>query len=81
LALVDNRCVAGCLTVGRGWVAAERLHEGFWRRVKTQESLPKEGAALILLVSLVVSWQIKLRRIDGWRKIPAVLSQHTKVAA
>ena len=27
------------------------------------------------LFSLVVSGQIKLRRIDGWRKIAAVLSQ------
>ncbi len=31
--------------------------------------------------SLVASGQIKLRRIDGWRKIAAVLSQHTTVAA
>ena len=59
----------------------ERLHEEFRRRVKTQGSLPSEDAALILLFSLVVSGQIKLRRIDGWRKIGAVLSQHTAVAA
>jgi hypothetical protein len=32
-------------------------------------------SALILLFSLVASGQIKLRRIDGWRKIAAVLSQ------
>ena len=31
--------------------------------------------------SLVVSGQIKLRRIDGWRKIATVLSQPTQVAA
>jgi hypothetical protein len=30
---------------------------------------------------LVVSGQIKLRRIDGWRKIATVLSQPTTVAA
>ena len=59
----------------------ERLHEEFRRRVKTQGSLPTEDAALILLFSLVMSGQIKLRRIDGWRKIAAVLSQHTTVAA
>jgi hypothetical protein len=41
----------------------------------------RQGAALVLLFSLVASRQIKLRRIDGWRKIPAVLSQHTAVAA
>jgi putative transposase len=59
----------------------ERLHEEFRRRVKTQGSLPSETAALVLLFSLVASGQIKLRRIDGWRKIAAVLSQHTAVAA
>ena len=59
----------------------ERLHEEFRRRVKTQDSLPTEDAALVLLFSLVASGQIKLRRIDGWRKIPAVLSPHTAVAA
>ena len=59
----------------------ERLHEEFRRRVKTQGSLPSEDAAVVLLFSLVASGQIKLRRIDGWRKIAAVLSQHTAVAA
>ena len=59
----------------------ERLHEEFRRRVKTQGSLPGEEAAVVLLFSLVVSGQIKLRRIDGWRKITAVLTQHTAVAA
>ncbi|HEV2056740.1 MAG TPA: IS256 family transposase [Methylomirabilota bacterium] len=59
----------------------ERLHGEFRRRVKTQGSLPSEDAAVVLLFSLVASGQIKLRRIDGWRKIAAVLSQHTPVAA
>ena len=59
----------------------ERLNEEFRRRVKTQGSLPSEDAALVLLFSLVASGQIKLRRIDGWRKIAAVLSQQTAVAA
>jgi transposase-like protein len=59
----------------------ERLHEEFRRRVKTQSSLPTEDAALVLLFSLVASGQIKLRRIDGWRKIAAMLSQQTSVAA
>src|SRR5262245_30497163 len=59
----------------------ERLHEEFRRRGKTQGSLPGEDAALILLFSLVASGQIRLRRIDGWRKIAAVLSQHTAVVA
>jgi len=49
----------------------------FWRRLKPQGSLPSEDAALILLFSFVASEQIKLRRINGWRKITAVLSQRT----
>jgi putative transposase len=59
----------------------ERLHEEFRRRVKTQGSLPNEDAALILLFSLVASGQIRLRRIDGWRKIATVLRQHAPRAA
>ena len=59
----------------------ERLHEEFRRRIKTQGSLPSEDAALVLLFSLVASGQIKLRRIDGWRKIVTVLRQHTPRAA
>jgi transposase-like protein len=59
----------------------ERLHEEFRRRVKTQGSLPSEDAALVLLFSLVASGQIKLRRIDGWRKIAAVLSGRAPAAA
>jgi putative transposase len=59
----------------------ERLHEEFRRRVKTQGSLPSEDAALVLLFSLVASGQIKLRRIDGWRKIAAMLGSRAAVAA
>ena len=55
--------------------------EGPCARFVTEGSRPSEDAALTLLLGLVVSGQIKLRRIDGWRKIPAVLSQHTAVAA
>jgi hypothetical protein len=43
--------------------------------------LPSEDAAVVLLFSLVTTAQIKLRRIDGWRKIATVLSQSTWVAA
>jgi putative transposase len=59
----------------------ERLHEEFRRRVKTQGSLPTEDAALVLLVGLVVSGQIRLRRLDGWRQIPALLREHRRPAA
>ena len=47
----------------------------------TTNALPTEGAALVLLFSFVASGQIKLRKIDGWQKIGAVLNQHTAVAA
>ena len=42
--------------------------------MKTRGSLPSEAAAVVLLFSLVASGQSKLRRIDGWQKIAAVLS-------
>ena len=59
----------------------ERLHEEFRRRVKTQGSLPSEDSAVVLLFSLVASGQVKLRRIDGWRKIAGMLNQRAGVAA
>jgi transposase-like protein len=58
--------------------AVERLNEEFRRRVKTQASLPTEDAGLILLFSLVASGQLKLRRIDGWRAIAKVVTQHAQ---
>jgi transposase-like protein len=59
----------------------ERLNEEFRRRVKTQGSLPTEDAALVLLFGLVVSGQIRLRRLDGWRQIPSVLRERRRAAA
>ncbi len=59
----------------------ERLHEEFRRRVKTQGALPTEDAAVVLLFSLVASGQIRLRRIDGWRRLPAVIREHIRSAA
>jgi putative transposase len=58
----------------------ERLHEELRRRVKTQGSLPTEDAALVLLFGLVASGQIRFRRVDGWRQIPAVLGQRRTAA-
>jgi hypothetical protein len=43
--------------------------------------MPSEDPAVILLFSLMPSGQIKLRKIDGWWKIAAVLSQHSGVVA
>jgi putative transposase len=59
----------------------ERLHEEFRRRVKTQGAWPTEDAAVVVLFGLVVSGQIRLRRLDGWRQIPAVLRAHRDSAA
>ena len=46
-----------------------------------QGSLPTEDAALVLLFGLVASGQVRLRRLDGWRHIPAVLRQRRRSAA
>ena len=59
----------------------ERLNEEFRRRVKTQGALPTEDAALVLLFGLVVSGQIRLRRLDGWRQITATLRIRREAAA
>jgi transposase-like protein len=47
----------------------ERLNGEFRRRVKTQGSLPGARAAELLLFGLLISGQIHLRRIDGWRDL------------
>ena len=60
----------------------EKRSGAFFRLVKcTTNALPTEGAPLVLPFSPVASGQIKLRKIDGWQKIGAVLNQHTAVAA
>jgi putative transposase len=47
----------------------ERLNGEFRRSVKTQGSLPDAQAAERLLFGLLVSGQIHMRRIDGWREL------------
>jgi hypothetical protein len=59
----------------------ERLHGEFRRRVTTQGAWPTEDAAVVLLLSLVASGQIRLRKVDGWRKIAAVIRQRMRPAA
>jgi putative transposase len=59
----------------------ERLHGEFRRRVKTQGALPTEDAAVVLLFSLVASGQIRLRKVDGWRQLAAVIRQRMRPAA
>lgn len=52
--------------------AIERLNGEFRRRVKTQGSLPDAQAAERLLFGLLISGQIRMRRIDGWRDLKQV---------
>jgi len=59
----------------------ERLNGEFRPRVKTQGSLPSEDAALVLLFGLIATGQIKLRKIDGYKKLAAVISEQTRRAA
>ena len=59
----------------------ERLNGEFRRRVKTQSSLPSEDSALVLLYGLVATGQIRLRKIDGYRKLAAVISEQMRRAA
>ncbi len=64
----------------------ERLHGEFRRRVKTQDSLPTAQAAELLLFALIMSGQIRVRRIDGWQdlrdmdKVSHVTSQPQEAA-
>lgn len=57
----------------------ERLNGEFKRRVKTQCSLPNQEAALLLLFGLIVSGQIRLRKIDGWKKITEVVNERREI--
>lgn len=52
----------------------ERLNLEFKRRVKTQCSLPSEKSAILLLYGLLLSGQIRFRKIDGWRTIVQVVA-------
>lgn len=54
----------------------ERLQEEFRRRIKTQGSLPAETSVLALFYALWESGQIRMRRLDGWSEIPAVVARH-----
>ena len=60
--------------------AIERLNGEFRRRVKTQGSLPSEDSALVLLYGLVATGQIRLRKIDGFRKLAGVISAQARNA-
>lgn len=59
----------------------ERVHGEMRRRVKTQAALPGEDAVLNLVYGLFVAGVIRLRRLDGWRKIGEVMSAKKSEAA
>jgi transposase-like protein len=59
----------------------ERLNGEFRRRVKTQGSLPSEESALVLLYGLLATGQIRLRKIDGFKKLAGVISAQLRNAA
>ena len=56
----------------------ERLNEEFRRRVKTQGSLPNVDAGLKLLYGLFAGGLIQLRRVNGWRGLPAVVEKRRR---
>jgi putative transposase len=61
--------------------AIERLHEEFKRRIKTQCVLPSAETAAMLFWALLASRQIILRKVDGWKTLPAPLSPPIDLAA
>jgi transposase-like protein len=60
--------------------ALERINEEFRRRTKTQAMLPNEDAVLLLLFGLLMSGQIRSRKLDGWQELPAVMATRRKAA-
>src|SRR2546421_13084606 len=52
----------------------ERLNGEFRRRVKTQGSLPSEGAAPVLLFGLIATGPIPLRKNERYKKLAGVIS-------
>jgi len=55
--------------------ALERVNQEFRRRTKTQASLPSQDAVLLLLFGLLRSGRITLRRLEGWKDMPAEAAQ------
>lgn len=58
----------------------ERLNEEFRRRTKTQGSFRNESSALVLLWGLIAFGHVRLRKIDGWKQMPAVRQMLNEVA-
>lgn len=49
--------------------AIERLNEEFRRRIKTQTVLSCAETAPMLLLALLASGQIQMRKVDGWETL------------
>lgn len=60
--------------------ALERINGEFRRRTKTQAMLPSEDAVLVLLFGLLMSGQIRSRKLDGWQELPAVMATRRQAA-
>jgi transposase-like protein len=54
--------------------AAERLHEKFKRRIKTQAVPPNAEIAAVRFWALLSSGQIVTRKVDGWQNLLERLS-------
>ncbi len=61
--------------------ALENLNREFRRRTKSQASFATEQAAVTLLYGLVAFGQIQFRRIDGHKKLSALLRERRTQAA
>jgi len=59
----------------------ERVNGELRRRIKTQAALPSDEAVLSLLYGLFASGMIRLRRIEGWRRMAEVNSMAGSLAA
>jgi len=59
----------------------ERLNGEFRRRVKTQGSFPNERSALVMLYGPLATQMIRLRKIDGYRKMNEVVEKFSRRAA
>lgn len=58
----------------------ERLNGEFRRPTKTQGSFPNETSALVLLYGLIAFEQVRLRKIDGWQEMSAVVETRKEAA-
>src|SRR5439155_1587551 len=77
--LVERGLRAPVLCIVDGNAGLRRALSAVW--TKTQSSLPSEDSALVLLYGLVATGQIRLRKIDGYRKLAGVISEQMRHAA